>query len=150
MRAIDVTLKLQNLPKQVSASEAVATGPTDRTHAGASPALYNREQPRNRSNVAADPRASEKEAGRRSGYIDIVYAGDRANGSIRRFGNFGLGSEEDRRMYGIEDIMKVSTSEGNVVAPVESVDGVMTGAGLFDSVAMLLKPTLRLKNEIKV
>jgi len=43
----------------------------------------------------------------RSGYIDIVYADNKINGSIKRFGNLGIDLRENRRVYGIEDIMKV-------------------------------------------
>lgn len=96
-------MKLQNLSEQVSASEAVETKSKDRGDARAS-ASYNRGQ----SARSDDRRTSEEQARRQSGYIDIVYAGDRANGSMRRFGNFGVGPGQDRRVYGIEDVMKVS------------------------------------------
>ncbi|XP_032681272.1 uncharacterized protein LOC116848844 isoform X2 [Odontomachus brunneus] len=86
---------------EVSASEAVKTKSKDRGDARAS-ASYNREQ----SARSDNRRASEEETKRQSGYIDIVYAGDRANGSMRRFGNFGVNPGQDQRVYGIEDIMK--------------------------------------------
>lgn len=43
----------------------------------------------------------------RTGYIDIVYADDKANGSMKRFGNLGINPIESRQVYGIEDVMKV-------------------------------------------
>lgn len=43
----------------------------------------------------------------RSGYIDIVYTDNKANGSVKHFGNLGTDSKENRRVYGIEDVMKV-------------------------------------------
>ncbi|XP_019696681.1 uncharacterized protein LOC105182682 [Harpegnathos saltator] len=91
---------------EVSASEATGSARSkDRADARAS----GEAQPRARLDPAAsgDPRETpEEEARRRPGYIDIVYAGDRANGSVRRFGNFGVEPREDRRVYGIGDVMK--------------------------------------------
>ncbi|XP_014470288.1 PREDICTED: uncharacterized protein LOC106742133 [Dinoponera quadriceps] len=90
---------------KVSASEEIETESKDRSDARA-PALYNREQ-LVRSNFTGDPRASKEEARRQlSGYVHIVYTGDRANGSMRRFGNFDVDPRDDQRVYGIEDIMK--------------------------------------------
>jgi len=43
----------------------------------------------------------------RTGYIDIVYADDKANGSMKHFGNLGINPVESRQVYGIEDVMKV-------------------------------------------
>lgn len=43
----------------------------------------------------------------RSGYIDIVYADDKTNGSIKRFGNLDTNTRDNHRVYGIENIMKV-------------------------------------------
>lgn len=43
----------------------------------------------------------------RTGYIDIVYADDKANGSMKRFGNLGINPVESRQVYGIDDVMKV-------------------------------------------
>lgn len=43
----------------------------------------------------------------RTGYIDIIYADDKANGSMKRFGNLGNNPVENRQVYGIEDVMKV-------------------------------------------
>lgn len=43
----------------------------------------------------------------RTGYIDIIYADDKRNGSMKRFGNLGINPVESRQVYGIEDVMKV-------------------------------------------
>lgn len=43
----------------------------------------------------------------RSGYIDIVYADDKPNGSVKHFGNLDADARENRRVYGIKNVMKV-------------------------------------------
>lgn len=98
---------MDNLLKQVSASEAIETrlkNPDDVRP----PALYNREQSR-RSDVVSSGNVKSSRNGmrERSGYIDIVYADDKTNGSIKRFGNLNTDTRDNRRVYGIENVMKV-------------------------------------------
>lgn len=72
------------------------------------PALYNREQsPRSNVTRASNVKLSGNGIRERTGYIDIVYADDKANGSIKRFGNLGIDPAKNRQIYGIEDVMKV-------------------------------------------
>lgn len=96
-----------NLLKQVSASEKVETRLKNQDDIRP-PALYNREQSR-RPDVASSGNVKSSRNGmkERSGYIDIVYADDKANGSVKRFGNLGIDAIGNRRVYGIEDVMKV-------------------------------------------
>ncbi|XP_029169661.1 uncharacterized protein LOC114939520 [Nylanderia fulva] len=91
---------------EVSASETVETRLKNQGDARP-PALYNREQSL-RSNVtrAGNVKLSRNGIRERTGYIDIVYADDKANGSIKRFGNLGIDPAENRQIYGIEDVMK--------------------------------------------
>lgn len=89
---------------EVSASETVETRLKNQGVAR-SPALYNREQSP-RSNVAGNVKLSRNGMIERTGYIDIVYADDKANGSVKRFGNLGINPVENRQVYGIEDVMK--------------------------------------------
>ncbi|XP_029680019.1 uncharacterized protein LOC115245713, partial [Formica exsecta] len=100
------TFKLQNLLKQVSASETVETRLKNQGDARP-PALYNREQSL-RSNVtpSSNVKLSRNVMRERTGYIDIIYADDKANGSMKRFGNLGNNPVENRQVYGIEDVMK--------------------------------------------
>ncbi|XP_050456520.1 uncharacterized protein LOC126854145 [Cataglyphis hispanica] len=91
---------------EVSASETVETRLKNQGDARA-PTLFNREQSF-RSNVtpSSNIKLSRNVMRERTGYIDIVYADDKANGSMRRFGNFGNNPVENRQVYGIEDVMK--------------------------------------------
>ncbi|XP_012219402.1 uncharacterized protein [Linepithema humile] len=91
---------------EVSASETVETRLKNRGDARA-PALYNREQfPQSDIVASGNSRLSTDRMKERSGYIDIVYADDKANGSVKHFGNLGVDSKENRRVYGTEDVIK--------------------------------------------
>ncbi|XP_071555945.1 uncharacterized protein [Temnothorax nylanderi] len=94
---------------EVSASETVETRLKNRDDVRP-PALYNREQSRHsdRSDVASSGNVKSSRNGMRErlGYIDIVYADEKTNGSVKRFGNLGTDDGENRRVYGIEDVMK--------------------------------------------
>ncbi|XP_029677521.1 uncharacterized protein LOC115244204 [Formica exsecta] len=91
---------------EVSASETVETRLKNQGDARP-PALYNREQSL-RSNVtpSSNVKLSRNVMRERTGYIDIIYADDKANGSMKRFGNLGNNPVENRQVYGIEDVMK--------------------------------------------
>ncbi|XP_070162425.1 uncharacterized protein [Polyergus mexicanus] len=91
---------------EVSASETFETRLKNQGDARP-PALYNREQSL-RSNVtpSGNVKLSRNVMRERTGYIDIVYADDKANGSMKRFGNLGNNPVENRQVYGIEDVMK--------------------------------------------
>ncbi|XP_011879810.1 PREDICTED: uncharacterized protein LOC105568612 [Vollenhovia emeryi] len=91
---------------EVSASETTETRLKNQGDVRPS-ALYNREQSR-RSDVASSGNVKSPRNGMRErfGYIDIVYADDKTNGSVKRFGNLGIDARENRRVYGIEDVMK--------------------------------------------
>lgn len=66
------------------------------------PALYNREQSRRSDAVSSsNVKSSRNGMAERSDYIDIVYADDKTNGSIKRFGNLG-DARENRRVYGMK------------------------------------------------
>ncbi|XP_028046320.1 uncharacterized protein LOC105837730 [Monomorium pharaonis] len=91
---------------KVSASETVETGL--KNHGDVRPpALYNIEQSQ-RSDVASsgNVKSSRNRMRERSGYIDIIYADDKTNDSVKHFGNLGTTSGENRQVYGIDDIMK--------------------------------------------
>ncbi|XP_011631251.1 uncharacterized protein LOC105423262 [Pogonomyrmex barbatus] len=92
---------------EVSASEIVNARLKSQGDDARPPALYNREQSL-RSNVASSGNVKSSRNGMRErlDYIDIVYANDQVNGSIKRFGNMGTDPKENRRVYGIEDVMK--------------------------------------------
>ncbi|KAL6428595.1 hypothetical protein ACFW04_007904 [Cataglyphis niger] len=91
---------------EVSASETVETRLKNQGDARP-PTLFNREQ-FFRSNVtpSSNIKLSRNVMRERTGYIDIVYADDKANGSMRRFGTFANNPVENRQVYGIEDVMK--------------------------------------------
>ncbi|XP_020289022.1 uncharacterized protein LOC109857274 [Pseudomyrmex gracilis] len=92
---------------EVSASETVETRLKNRADAR-SPALYNREEPKS-SDLAASGNVKLPKTTHgiteRPGFIDIIYTGDKAENS-KRFGNFGADSGENRRVFGIDDVMK--------------------------------------------
>lgn len=93
---------------KASASETVETRLKNQGDVR-SPALYNREQYQRSDVISSDKVKSSRNGMReRSGYIDIVYAEDKTNGSVKRFGNRGTDPRGgNRRVYGIEDVMKV-------------------------------------------
>ncbi|EZA49854.1 hypothetical protein DMN91_006494 [Ooceraea biroi] len=94
---------------EVSASEVVGTRLKNNGDARV-PELYNRKQfPRSDfASIApsSNIKVSKNRMRERSGYIDIVYADDKVNGSVKHFGNLGIESKENRRVYSIEDIMR--------------------------------------------
>ncbi|XP_072764804.1 uncharacterized protein [Anoplolepis gracilipes] len=92
---------------EVSASETVETRLKNQPDDARPPALYNREQSL-RSNVTplGNVKLSRNGMRERPGYIDIIYTDDKANGSMKRFGNFDIDPAENRQVYGIEDVMK--------------------------------------------
>lgn len=92
---------------KASASETVETRLKNQGDVRSS-ALYNSEQYQ-RSDVTSSDKVKSSRNGmrERSGYIDIVYAEDKTNGSVKRFGNLGTDPRGNRRVYGIEDVMKV-------------------------------------------
>ncbi|EFN74949.1 hypothetical protein EAG_04008 [Camponotus floridanus] len=89
---------------EVSASKTVETRLKSQGDARP-PTLYNREQSL-RSNLLSNVKLSRHGVIERTDYIDIVYADDKANGSIKHFGNLGINPVESRQVYDIEDIMK--------------------------------------------
>lgn len=96
----------ENLWKQVSASETVETRLKNQDDVRA-PGLYNREQS---DIVASDNFKSTDRMKEQSGFIDIVYVDDKANGSVKHFGNSGIDLKDNQRVFNIEDIMKVFLS----------------------------------------
>lgn len=91
--------------KQVSASETVEARLKNQDDIRL-PASYNREQSQDVA-FSGNIKALKNGMRERSGYIDIIYAGNKINGSVKRFGNLGTDTKENRRIYDIEDVMKV-------------------------------------------
>ncbi|XP_018365509.1 PREDICTED: uncharacterized protein LOC108762816 [Trachymyrmex cornetzi] len=90
---------------EVSASEIVETRLKDQDTRP--PVSFNREQSQWLDVASSNKIKSSRNATReQSSYIDIVYADDKTNGSVKRFGNLHTDSRENRRVYGIEDVMK--------------------------------------------
>lgn len=72
------------------------------------PALYNREQfPQSDIIASGNSKLSTDKVKERSDYIDIVYMDAKTNESVKHFGNLGVDTRENRRVYGIEDVIKV-------------------------------------------
>ncbi|XP_011050529.1 PREDICTED: uncharacterized protein LOC105143750 [Acromyrmex echinatior] len=71
------------------------------------PVSFNREQSQ-RLDIASSSKikSSRNVTKEQSNYIDIIYADDKTNGSVKRFGNLHTDSQGNRRVYGIENVMK--------------------------------------------
>ncbi|KYM82026.1 hypothetical protein ALC53_07510, partial [Atta colombica] len=97
----------------ISASEIVETRLKNQD--ARPPVSFNRQSRLDVASSISKIKLSRNIIREQSSYIDIVYADDKTNGSVKHFGNLHTDFRENQRVYGIEDVMKNIRENDNVM-----------------------------------